>query len=55
MQTRLLVLFIVFIFNTILFAVKGIEVVSDILFISVSLYYLFYFSYFSKIIKSITK
>ena len=37
MQTRLLtVLFVVFIFNTILFAVKGIGLVSDIIFLSIS-------------------
>ncbi len=52
MQTRLLtVLFIVFIFNTILFAVKGIGVVSDILFISVSSITCFVLVLFSKLIK----
>ena len=54
MQTRLLtVLFIVFIFNTILFAVKGIGVVSDILFISVSSITCFVLVIFSKIIKEV--
>ena len=54
MQARLLtVLFVVFIFNTILFAVNGIGLVSDILFLTVASVTGFVLVIFSKLIKKV--